>query len=181
MWWAHVLAAHGDHKTKGYLVYCRHLDHTFLEFVVWHVDNPKIHSLSLLCSSTHSPTHSAPMFVASWTTMLLPDPPLPVWLPPHFHGHVFEASSILQGVSCVIGKECAEFFKTLPNRLTWLDCINYKTKPSVHLQCTDITCVCGPTHNPHTFLQVLTWSNNGTQHAECTPAHKSFFTSYNIL
>src|SRR5258706_9856049 len=114
MWSARVSAAHVDHET---LVYCRQLDCTFLEFVVWHVDNPKIHSLSLLYSATHSLTRGAPVFVASWTSPPPPDPP-----PPHFHGHVFEAFSILQGGYHVsFGKECTEIFKTLPNRLTWLD------------------------------------------------------------
>src|SRR5258706_12657599 len=63
-----------------------------------------------------------PVFVSSWPTPTPPDPPPPPWPPPHFHGHVFEAFRILQGGYHVsFSKECAEIFKTLPNRLTWLD------------------------------------------------------------
>src|SRR5258706_2107665 len=58
-----------------------------------------------------------PVFVASWITPPPPDPPPPPWPPPHFHRHVFEAFCILQGEYHVsFSKECAEIFKTLPNR-----------------------------------------------------------------
>ncbi len=78
-----------------------------------------------------------PVFVASWTTPPPPDPPPPPWPPPHFHGHVFEAFSILQGEYHVsFSKECAEIFQQVD--LAGL-CIDYRTKPSVHLQRTDIT------------------------------------------
>jgi|SRR5258706_3156891 len=122
------------------------------------------------------------MFVASWTTPPLPDLPPPPWPPPHFHGHVFKAFSILQGQYHVsFNKECAEIFKRPAQQVDLAGPhIDYRTKPSVHLQCTDITCVCGPTHGPHAFLQFLTQSDNGIWRTEHTPVHKTFFTSYNI-
>ena len=170
MWSARVSAAHVDHET---LVYCRQLDCTFLEFVVWHVDNPKIHSLSLLYSATHSLTRGAPVFVASWTSPPPPDPP-----PPHFHGHVFEAFSILQGGYHVsFGKECTEIFKTLPNRLTWLDCVLTTGPNPLCTYSTQIShvFVAQPTVHVCFFNFLL-----GTWCAECMPVHKSFFASCNI-
>src|SRR5258706_5348739 len=85
-----------------------------------------------------------PVFVASWTT-----PPPPPWPPPHFHGHVFEAFSILQGEYHVsFSKECAEIFKTLPNRLIWLDCVS-TTGPNplctYSARISYITHICGST------------------------------------
>jgi len=53
--------------------------------------------------------HGAHVFVVFWTTPLLPALPLPVWLPSHFHGHVFGAFSILKGEFHVsLNKECAK-------------------------------------------------------------------------
>ena len=124
----------------------------------WCVDNLKIHSLSLLCSSTHSPMHGAHVFVVLWTTPLLPALPLPVWLPSHFHGHVFGAFSILKGEFHVsLNKECAKNWRPCPQQVdvVWLHC-SYRTKPSVHVPCTDFACVCGPPHSLGTvFLRIL--------------------------
>ncbi len=43
--------------------------------------------------------------------------------------------------------------------------IDYRTKPSVHLQRTDIACVCRPTHSPHALLQFLAWHMACRMHA----------------
>ena len=66
--------------------------------------------------------HSASVFVVSWTTPPLPALPLPAWPPPHLHGHVFQAFSIIQGEYNVsFSNECAENLKTLPttHQLGW--------------------------------------------------------------
>src|SRR5258706_367520 len=106
-----------------------------------------------------------PVFVASWTTPPPPDPPPPPWPPPHFHGHVFEAFSILQGEYHVsFSKECAEIFKTLP---------------TAHGYHTSRAFVAQP-HSPRAFLQFLARSDDGTRRTERTPVRKSFLASYNI-
>ncbi len=102
--------------------------------------------------------HSAPMFVASWTTPWLPAPPPPAWLLPHFHGHVLMAFSILQGeYHASFSKECAEISKPCPQQVDLAELqSDYRTKPFVHIHRTDITCICGPTHSSHTaFLRSL--------------------------
>ena|SRR5258706_7020864 len=124
----------------------------------WYIESLKICSLSLLCGSTHSLMHSAPMFVASWTTPWLPAPPPPAWLLPHFHGHVLMAFSILQGeYHASFSKECAEISKPCPQQVDLAELqSDYRTKPFVHIHRTDITCICGPTHSSHTaFLRSL--------------------------
>src|SRR5258706_3154656 len=90
-----------------------------------------------------------PVFVASWTSPPPPDPAPPPWPPRHFHGHVFEAFSILQGEYHVsFSKECAEIFKPLPNRLTWLDRVS-TTGPNplctYSARISYITRICGST------------------------------------
>ncbi len=91
---ARILAVH--HETDRGSLYIAGNWATHSRNFECHVDNLIIF-LADVCSSIHSPKRVAHVFVVFWTAPPLPalSPPAPP--PPHFHGHILRAFSILRG------------------------------------------------------------------------------------